>query len=528
MPRNGQRAVSLGVTALAVTLTSSLLSDAGAVTPPPDPKPKPDQLQKRGAQASKTAAVDDLGAARGKRPNIVWIMTDDMRADELGRKWMRRTRHLIGGQGVTFKNSFAPTPLCAPARASFLSGKYVQNHRVRGVRDPYGFRSFRDRNTLPVWLRKSGYNTVYLGKYLNGYGRQKRRNGRPSERYVPPGWTDWRASLDNHGTYNYYNTSLNRNGKRQSLSGKYQTNAYGRIGTNIIKRYAKKKKPFFFNLSFTAPHHGGPREPDDRKGLKTPARDIKSIGKFDRQTRRLPDPDGEPGNSRKPSVVSGKSKLSNRAKRGARKAYRQRAEAGSTVDKQVKRLIGVLRRTGELKNTYVIFTSDNGYLLGEARRIQGKTLPYEASLATPLAIRGPGIPRGRVRKDPFTSIDFAPTIARMARAKVRAKVDGKSMLKVARKGDRGWRRPILTNTGARRGKKALGQGIRVKGYLYAEYRTRGRKRELYDLRRDPHELRNVAGKKRYRFTQKRLRKALHRRWDCSGVKCRKPIGKYVR
>ncbi|UYM04366.1 sulfatase family protein [Solicola gregarius] len=530
MRRNGQRAVSLGVTALAVTMTGSLLSDAGAAAPAPSPDPTSSGKLLEGMRlhASKTVGVDGLGGMGSRRPNIVWIMTDDMRQDELGDKWMRRTRKLIARQGVTFQNSFAPTPLCAPARASFLSGKYVQNHRVRGVKDPYGFRSFRDRNTLPVWLRKSGYNTAYLGKYINGYGRQNRRNGRPSERYVPPGWSDWRASLDNHGTYNYYNTHLNRNGKRQSLAGKYQTTQYGRIGSSIIKRYAARKKPFFFNLSFTAPHHGGPREPDDRKGVKSPARAIKSIGKFDRQTRRLPDPDGEPGNRRKPAVVSKKPALTKRARNSARSAYRQRAEAGSTVDQQVKRLMGTLRRTGELDNTYVIFTSDNGYLLGEARRVQGKTLPYDASLATPLAIRGPGIPRGGVRKDPFTSIDFASTIADMAKAKVRAKVDGMSMLDVARKGDRGWRRPILTNTGARRGKKALGQGIRVKGFLYAEYRTRGRKRELYDLNRDPHELHNLAGSRHYRFTEKRLRSALHHRWHCSGAACRKPIKKYVR
>ncbi|MGH8967135.1 MAG: sulfatase/phosphatase domain-containing protein, partial [Actinomycetes bacterium] len=254
----------------------------------------------------------------------------------------------------------------------------------------------------------------------------------------------------------------------------------------------------------------------------------KSIGKFDLQTRRLPDPDGEPGNRRKPAIVSGKPKLTKRAKRAALKAYRQRAEAESSIDRQVRRLIRTLRRTGELDNTYVMFTSDNGYLVAEARRVQGKTLPYDASLSTPLAIRGPGIPRGRVRRDPFTSIDFAPTIADIANAKVRAKVDGMSMLKVAHKGDRGWRRPILTNTGARRGKKAIGQGIRVKGFLYAEYRMKGRKRELYDLRRDPHELKNLIGRKRYRFTQRRLRTALHRRWHCSGAKCRKPIKRYVR
>ena len=542
MRPNRQRAVSLGVTAVAVSLTGSLLSDAPATAAPtssaprasepsttgslanPDPRRKRIHAMRKGT--SKTVNMNGLGDI--DRPNIVTIMVDDMRADELNKPWMRRTRQLIGGQGATFTNSFAPTPLCAPARASFLTGKYIHNHGVRNVREPYGFRSFRDGNTLPVWLRKAGYNTIFLGKYINGYGRQKTRSGMPSRRYIPPGWSDWRASLDNRGTYNYFNTHIKRNRGIQSLTGKYQTNAYGGIGSNIIDRYADRNRPFYLNVSFTAPHNGGPTEPDDTKA-SSPARDPRTIGKFNGSTRRLPDPDGEPGNRRKPTFVSKRSKLTKADKRMAKNVYRQRAEASSSIDRQVRRLLLALRRNGELSNTYVIFTSDNGYLLGEYRRRQGKTLPYDPSLSTPLAIRGPGIPRGVKRSDPFTSVDFAPTIARMARAKIRGRVDGKSMLRVARHGDRGWnRRPVLTNTGSRNGKKALGEGIRVPGFLYSEYKSGVRRRELYDLRRDPLAHKNVINRPRYRFTKRRLAKALHNRWNCAGAKCRKPIGKYVR
>ncbi|HLR85364.1 MAG TPA: sulfatase-like hydrolase/transferase, partial [Nocardioidaceae bacterium] len=209
MRRNRQRAVTLGVTALAVSLTGSLLSDATATptsassgpgtSSPPSEKSAPavdgrrKRLRAMHATTSKSAA---------QRPNIVVLMTDDMRADDLGKPWMRRTSRLIGNQGATFTNAFAPTPLCAPARASFLTGKYVHNHGVRNVREPYGFRALRDRNTLPVWLYRAGYNTIFLGKYINGYGRQKTRNGTPSRNYIPPGWTEWRASLDGRGTYN--------------------------------------------------------------------------------------------------------------------------------------------------------------------------------------------------------------------------------------------------------------------------------------------------------------------------------------
>jgi len=536
MRRNRQRAVTLGVTALAVSLTGSLLSDATATptsassgpgtSSPPSEKSAPavdgrrKRLRAMHATTSKSAA---------QRPNIVVLMTDDMRADDLGKPWMRRTSRLIGNQGATFTNAFAPTPLCAPARASFLTGKYVHNHGVRNVREPYGFRALRDRNTLPVWLYRAGYNTIFLGKYINGYGRQKTRNGTPSRNYIPPGWTEWRASLDGRGTYNYFNTHLKRNNDGvQSLTGQYQTNAYGRIGKNIIQRYANRARPFYLNISFSAPHNGRPQEPADR-GVRSPARDPRTIGDFNGSTRRLPDPTGEPGNRRKPAFVSNRAKLTKKARHSARRVYRQRAEAESSVDRQVRRIIAALRRAGELDNTYIIFTSDNGYLLGEYRRLQGKTLPYDPSLSIPLAIRGPGIPRGVKRHDPFAMTDFAPTIARMAHAKPRGRIDGKSMLNVVRNGDRGWRRrPILTNTGSRLGKAALGQGIRVKGFLYSEYRMRGRKRELYDLRRDPLAHNNVVHHPRYRFTKRRLQKALHNRWQCSGVGCRRPIAKYLR
>src|SRR5690606_8079350 len=125
------------------------------------------------------------------RPNLVLIMFDDMRDDDL--RFMPHTRRLVGGAGVRFVNSFSPNPLCCPARASSLTGQYSHNHRVYDVRAPYAFHSFDDRSTLATWLQKAGYATVYLGKYLNLYGEQPEpgaSRGR-SVRYVPPGWTDW-------------------------------------------------------------------------------------------------------------------------------------------------------------------------------------------------------------------------------------------------------------------------------------------------------------------------------------------------
>ena len=113
---------------------------------------------------------------------------------------------------------------------------------------------------------------------------------------------------------------------------------------------------------------------------------------------------------------------------------RQRAETVYLVDQQVKKIMGTLKSTGQLDNTLVIFTSDNGYFLGEQGERQGKILPYEPSLRVPVLMRGPGIPKGEVRTDPWLSIDYAPTLADLTDSRPNPRMDGRSLLDVARLG----------------------------------------------------------------------------------------------
>ncbi|MEZ5114331.1 MAG: sulfatase-like hydrolase/transferase [Nocardioidaceae bacterium] len=123
------------------------------------------------------------------------IEADDMRVDEL--RWMPNTRKYLQDRGLTFKNSFAPYPLCCPSRSSFLTGKYTHNHHVYSHEDPYGFRVFNDSVTIATALQESGYQTALVGKYLNGYGEQTvKATGKSSLKYVPPGWTDWFGASD--------------------------------------------------------------------------------------------------------------------------------------------------------------------------------------------------------------------------------------------------------------------------------------------------------------------------------------------
>jgi len=518
----------------------------------------------RPSSAGETTESATTGlVAQQRRPNIVMIMVDDMRTDEL--RYMPRTRRLIGRRGVTFANSFAPYPLCCPARASVLVGQYTHNHRVFGTNEPWGFHSFDDSSTLATWLRRSGYATIYLGKYLNGYGPMPapgKETGK-SVHYVPPGWTDWRASIDGGlprghpkrgRTYAYFNTTLSHDGVGfDNYRGKYQSRVYGTLSQRIIRSRAASARPFFFYASYTAPHFGTPREPDDprwvtrddgvRTRLDTPARPREVRGMFDNVIKAAPGADWhDPDFSDKPSYLQGRPPT-NAAERGSmRELARQRAESLHVVDVQVERTIRALAASGELRRTLVMFTSDNGYFLGEQRIRSGKTFPHEPSLRVPTLIRGPGVPAGQVRRDPFTSIDFAPTIAAMAGVVPRVPVDGVSMLRVARRGDQGWSRAVLTETGpvskrvtrdtdeagrpldpnnpgARDVRFAI--GIRTARYLYVDLASG--EEELYDLAFDPEEYDNLVGNPAYADTLALLREELRRMRACDGPACSAPM-----
>jgi arylsulfatase A-like enzyme len=207
-------------------------------------------------------------AKQSDRTNVLYIMADDMRNDEL--QWMPNVQKLIAAQGVTFTNGFAGFPLCCPARASVLTGLYPHNHGVWSHEPPWGFSSQQDGSTFATWLQNSGYRTTYMGKYLNGYGNQPEpgQNTGTSTQYCPPGWDLWQASIDgglsrdhpdDGGTYRYYDTTLNDNCDGYvPFQGRYQTHAYADLTVAQIEKSAEADQPWLSYVSFTAPHHGGP------------------------------------------------------------------------------------------------------------------------------------------------------------------------------------------------------------------------------------------------------------------------------
>jgi arylsulfatase A-like enzyme len=505
-----------------------------------------------------------LAAAQQSRPNVVMITVDDMRADDL--RFMPSTRRLIADRGVSFRNSFAPFPLCCPARSSVLTGRYSHNHGVFGVTPPYGFSSFEDRSTLATWLRRSGYATTYLGKYLNGYGERPepgRRSGKSLE-YVPPGWGDWRASIDgglprSHpkwgGTYAYFNTTLSKNGRGFTrLRGEYQSTAYGRLSADIIGKRAASDRPFFLFASYTAPHVGGPVERDDpdagaydggQARFPTPARPNWVKGWFDNVLTTAPGARW-PDNffDQMSAMVRQAASVTATQRCALRSVARQRAEALYVVDRAVRRTISALARSGELDDTLVVFTSDNGYFLGEQRQRLGKQLPYDASLRVPVLVRGPGIPAGQKRYDPFLSIDFAPTIAEFAGVRPPRPVDGVSLLDVARRGDHGWTRPVVTDSGPLRrvvpgsasdnylrvsGGPGRGVreaiGLRTDRYLYVDVASG--EEEMYDMATDPQQSNNLiddlASSPALQQVHDLLRAELARVATCEAEECSAPM-----
>ena len=486
------------------------------------------------------------------RPNVVVIMADDMREDDL--RFMPNVQRLIGDEGVRFKNMFSPQPLCCPARASFLTGEYTHNHGVWSHAAPYGFRVLRDEQTLPVWLKDVGYNTVFLGKYLNGYGWQTLPDGSSSVHYVPPGWTDWRGSVDGGieagstyagSTYRYFDTTLNVNGVLQPHQGQYQTRMFGRETEQIIATQARSTRPFFYWASYLAPHYGREREPDDpgdvvrddgrSGGFLTPARPADVKGMFDEEVTEAPGVEGEKDVSDKPFFIRNLPPLNDEERAAVLNVTRQRAEALAVLDQEVAGTIEALKDAGELDNTIVAFTSDNGFFLGEHRMRKGKVLPYDPSLRVPLLMRGPGIPQGVVREDPFTMIDFAPTFLDAAGASGQDSIDGVSMLDVARNGDQGWDRGILTETGPRQVSNGVeesdnflvqgdgpsplrfSQGVRTSRYLYVEHASR--EKELYDLQQDPGQLDNLIARGVRRAVAAQLAHMLDWLRNCVGDEC---------
>jgi N-acetylglucosamine-6-sulfatase len=422
----------------------------------------------------------DVASAQQQRPNVVVIYTDDQ--DIRSMQVMPLTRRMIGRQGVTFNRHVTTLSHCCPSRATFLTGQYTHNHEVFTNRPPDGgYEKFDDSEALPVALQRAGYRTGFLGKYLNGYpGRSN-----PPPGTVPPGWTTWFALLD----WQMFGWPANVNGNLRWFNRpfQYQTDVLKRRANRFIRQSSTRNQPFFLTVATLAPH----REPRV-KWRENPRSPRRHEGTFRQRPLRV-GPAFNVASDDKPFFVRNRPPLTERQQHRFTVLNRNRLRSLLSVDELVRDVVRQLERSGELDNTYLIFTSDNGFMLGEHRQ-RGKNRLYEPSIRVPMLMRGPRVPAGVRRPQLTANIDLAPTIYDATGVDPLIEPDGISMLRPARRqGADADRQILLTKADSVRGSST---GVRTPRYMYAEHETPDGSEleyELYDLRQDPHQLRNLAG-----------------------------------
>ena len=440
-------------------------------------------------------------AADPARPNILFILTDDMKAREL--QYMPNTQSLLADQGVKFTEAYVTRSLCCPSRASTLRGQYAHNHEVWVNVPPLGgFWKFYDQgletSTIATWLDDPDnfddgvdYDTVLIGKYLNRYGLD--RNGNYDRTtYVPPGWDEWYAWEGDYYSDDTYdiNEWKSSDGQPQGHIVTYQraqihdTDLHAQVAEDFIRRKAGEETPFFMYLAPNAPHAPAYYAP-------------RHASKFSNERLPRPSSFNEADVSDKPQWVQDKPLLSPAEIDDMTRFYRNRLRALQSVDEMVGKLVGALSDTGELSNTYIVFTSDNGIYLGE-HRLQNKAAAYNAAPSVPLVIRGPpGVAQGKTRSKIALNNDLAPTFASWAGVTPPAFVDGRSLEPLLTESQ-----PVSWRSGGflvehRRSGTEFGyvraipdyEAVRTSRYHYVEYET-GEK-ELYDSSTDPTELDNL-------------------------------------
>jgi N-acetylglucosamine-6-sulfatase len=455
-------------------------------------------------------------AAAQAKPNIVFIMTDDQTASSTS---VQRNVGLIQGQGTTFTQTIASYPLCCPSRATYLSGQYSHNHGVLHNAGPFGgYTRFDNSNSLPLWLQAAGYRTMHVGRYLNGYGVQN-----PDITEVPPGWNDWISGVGEHSSvFNFQRWQTNENGQifirpGPDLPDEHQTDFYGRRAAELIDSAAPSPQPFFLSLTFPAPHLGQPRDPDDPTLLGTPSPAPRHRDAFAGTPLPRPPNFDEADVSRKPQIVADRPRLSPEMIAAIQENYQQELESLLTVDDAVGAVLNALSRSGELDDTLLIYTSDNGFFHGEHRLPSEKILPYEEAARIPLIMRGPGVPRGREIGQLVANIDWAPTIVDAADARPRRLMDGSSLLEVMEDPRRERGREIVLENGVGANNVPMFRALRNERYVWIEHKTTG-EYELYDLRKDPYQLRNLEDLDSYAAIRAALAKRLRKLQRCRGAR----------
>ena len=502
-------------------------------------------------------AGDERSAAQltAERQSFVVVMTDDQGPETM--RALPSVRRLLGGAGVTFENAFASYPLCCPSRATFLTGQYAHNHGAKGNsrRSGGAYQSLEDpERNLAAWLAAAGYDTAFVGKWLNGLR---------APRAAPPGWELWAGLVGagGEGLSSYYNydvfTAPGKSRHFGSAVADYQTDALTReYALPFIAGHLADPDPFFLWLSLHPPHDGLGRldgagrrcsrgKPNERGGGQSAIPPPRYASRFARVRVPRPPSFDERDISDKPGFIARRDRIDAGTREKIDGSYRCGLAALLSVDDAVAEIVAELRRAGRLDSTTIVFTADQGVLSGE-HRLRGKNLPYEEAIGVPLVVRSPAVEGGRTIADPVANTDIAPTILDLAGTTVPAElgrtIDGVSLRGFIEGAQSLADRAILLEgrkegLRARRGVRVRSYvGVRTARYTYVEHRRarvasgaegialeigagRTTDRELYDLQRDPYQLSSRHRDPAYAAAGRTLAALLGKLEDCSGPGC---------
>lgn len=427
-------------------------------------------------------AAPPTAQPRAGAPNIVLILTDD-----LSLNLVQFMPHVLEMQkrGVTFANYFVTDSLCCPSRSSIFTGRFPHDTGVfKNTGSDGGYLVFRSRGnesaTYATALYAAGYRAAMLGKYLNGY--------EPRRHAPAPGWVMWDVAGNGYPEFNY---DLNQDGKvvhYGSDPAAYLTDVISAAAQQFIRQ--SKGKPFVIEVATFAPHAPyvpAPRDANAFPGLRAPRGPAFNVA---------PDPAA-------PAWLRAVPPLTDPEIARIDDAFRKRAQSVQAVDKMIADLQAAVAAIGAQKNTYFLFTSDNGYHMGEHRLRPGKMTAFDTDIHVPLVVTGPDVPAGRTVEEIAENIDLTPTFAELAGAAPPGAVDGSSLMPFLRgEGHKEWRSVALVEhhgpdralndpdmPARHSGNPTTYEAIRGRTWVYVEYLT-GEK-EYYDRSTDPDELHNV-------------------------------------